>query len=119
MKMFVDVGEIYLHRDPVDFRKAINGLVVLVEQQMALSPFDDALFVFCNKKRDKLKVVYWDQTGFCLWYKRLEEDRFKWPHKNKDAVMTLSEQQWQWLLCGYDISRMQGHQALHYVSCTG
>ncbi len=119
MKMFVDAGEIYLCHDPVDFRKAINGLVVLVEQQMALSPFDNALFVFCNKGRDKLKVLYWDQTGFCLWYKRLEKDRFKWPRKHKETVMSLSAQQWQWLLSGYDISRMQGHQALHYTSCTG
>lgn len=56
MKMFVDVNEIYLYRDLVDFRKAINGLVVLVEQQMALSPFADALFVFCNKGRDKVNT---------------------------------------------------------------
>ena len=70
MKMFVDVGEIYLHREFVDFRKSINGLVVIVEQEMQISPFSEALFVFCNKGRDKLKVVYWDQTGFCLWYKR-------------------------------------------------
>lgn len=64
MKMFVDVSDIYLHRDPVDFRKAINGLVLIVEQQMQLSPFSETLFVFCNKSRDKLKVLYWDKTGF-------------------------------------------------------
>lgn len=62
MKMFVDVSDIYLHRDPVDFRKAINGLVLIVEQQMQLSPFSETLFVFCNKSRDKLKVLYWDKT---------------------------------------------------------
>jgi len=62
MKMFVDIGEIYLFCEPVDFRKASNGLVVLVKQQMVLSPFADALFVFCNKGRDKLKALYWDQT---------------------------------------------------------
>ncbi len=60
---------IYLHREPVDFRKAINGLSVLVEQGMSLSPFDPALFVFCNKRRDKLKVLYWhrlDNTHFII-----------------------------------------------------
>ena len=62
MKMFVEVSAIYLHRDPVDFRQSINGLAV-VEQAMLLSPFDDALFVFCNKSRDKIKVLYWDKTG--------------------------------------------------------
>ncbi len=77
MKMFVDVPAIYLHRDPVDFRKAVNGLALIVEQQMALSPFSDALFVFCNKAGDKVKVLYWDKTGFCLWYKRLEAGTFE------------------------------------------
>ena len=63
MKLLADVSEVYLHREAVDFRKSINGLVLIVEQEMALSPFADALFVFCNKSRDKLKLVYWDQTG--------------------------------------------------------
>lgn len=117
MKMFVDVNEIYLYRDTVDFRKAINGLALMVEQQMQLSPFTDALFVFCNKSRDKIKVLYWDKTGFCLWYKRLEKDRFKWPRKNKDSVMSLSDDQWQWLLSGYDISQLKGHKSLQFKSC--
>lgn len=119
MKMFVDVSDIYLHRDPVDFRKAINGLVLIVEQQMQLSPFSETLFVFCNKSRDKLKVLYWDKTGFCLWYKRLEQDKFKWPRKNQADIMTLSEDQWRWLLSGYDISQLKGHQALQFASCAG
>ena len=54
MKMFVEPADIYLYLDNVDFRKSINGLIVVVEQQMELNPFRDALFVFCNKKRDKL-----------------------------------------------------------------
>ncbi|NDV93153.1 IS66 family insertion sequence element accessory protein TnpB [Alteromonas sp. 345S023] len=75
MKMFVEPADIYLYMDIVDFRKSINGLIVVVEQQMQLSPFRDALFVFCNKKRDKLKILYWDKTGFALWYKRLGATR--------------------------------------------
>lgn len=117
MKMFVDVADIYLHHDPVDFRKAINGLVLIVEQQMQLSPFSDALFVFCNRPRDKLKVLYWDKTGFCLWYKRLEKDKFKWPRKHQNDVMSLSEDQWRWLLSGYDINQLKGHQSLEFSSC--
>jgi len=117
MKMFVDINDIYLYRDPVDFRKAINGLSLIVEQQMQLSPFIDALFVFCNKKRDKLKVLYWDKTGFCLWYKRLEKDKFKWPKKHEHEVMTLSEEQWHWLLSGFDINKLKGHQPLYFTSC--
>ena len=111
MKLLVDAGEVYLHRDAVDFRKSINGLVLIVEQEMALSPFADALFVFCNKSHDKLKLVYWDRTGFCLWYKRLEKDRFKWPRHSEEPVLNLTEQQWHWLLCGYDII---GHEPVIY-----
>ena len=78
MKMFTSVPEVFLYRDFVDFRKSINGLSLIVEQQMQLSPLTGSVFVFCNKGRDKLKVLYWDRTGFALWYKRLEKDKFKW-----------------------------------------
>ena len=116
MKLQTELSTIYLHREPVDFRKAVNGLMIIVEQEMELSPFDDALFVFCNKSHDKLKVLYWEQTGFCLWYKRLEKHKFKWPRKTKNSVMTLSEQQWDWLLSGLDITKMREHQPLTFVS---
>jgi transposase len=98
---------VYLNRDPVDFRKAINGLVLIIEQVMALSPFADALFLFCNKQRDKLKAVYWDQTGFVLWYKRLEQAQCKWPLRADESVVVLSEEQLHWLLRGFDIVQMQ------------
>ena len=113
MKMFVKPGAVYLHREAVDFRKSINGLVLIVEQEMNLSPFSDSLFVFCNRARDKLKIVYWDQTGFCLWYKRLEQERFKWPTRYCDPVMPLGEKQFNWLLSGYDV---MGHQALKFTT---
>jgi len=112
--MFVDVGAVYLHRAPVDFRKSINGLSIIVESEMAHSPLSGALFVFCNKKRDKLKLLYWDRTGFALWYKRLEQEKFKWPRRMDEAVIELDEDQLHWLLQGYDITRMQPHTTLHY-----
>ena len=116
MRMFVDAGSIYLHRDAVDFRKSINGLVIIVEQEMELSPFAPALFVFCNRNRDRIKVLYWDQSGFCLWYKRLEKEKFKWPRRYHSGVMTLTDLQWEWLLSGYDII---GHESLKYAHCVG
>ena len=67
MKMFHAVPEVFLYRDFVDFRKSINGLAAIVEQQMQLSPLNGSVYVFCNKGRDKLKVLYWDKTGFALW----------------------------------------------------
>lgn len=114
MKAVAEFQRIYLHREVVDFRKSINGLSVIVEQAMLLSPFDDALFVFCNRQRDKLKVLYWDKTGFCLWYKRLEKEKFKWPRPASVDVVELTPEQMEWLLRGFDISRMQAHTAQVY-----
>ena len=113
MKGLSDISSVYLHREIVDFRKAINGLVAIVEQQMNLSPYADAIFVFCNRGRDKLKILYWDRTGFCLWYKRLEQDRFKWPRELDERVITLTPQQLDWLLRGLSIVE---HPARHYQS---
>ena len=114
MRMFEDVSEVYLHREPVDFRKSINGLSVLVESEMALSPLSGALFVFCNKKRDKLKLLYWDQTGFAFWYKRLEQEKFNWPRRMDEPVIALCEAQLHWLLAGVDIAQLQPHAPLNY-----
>ena len=105
---------VYLHRQPVDFRKSINGLSALVEQAMGMSPFCPALFVFGARRRDKIKVLYWDQTGFCLWYKRLEKDRFLWPRMAVDDVITLQAEQFDWLLRGLDILKIKPHAAHHF-----
>ena len=113
MRMFLEPAAVYLHRAPVDFRQSINGLAARVEGAMHLSPLSGALFLFCNRHRNKLKILYWDETGFALWYKRLEEARFCWPCTG-DAVWTLSEGQLQALLQGYDISRLPPHKILHY-----
>ncbi len=108
--------KVYLCIEPVDFRKAIQGLSLLVEQSLGLNPFEAALFVFVNRRRDKIKILYWEKNGFCLWYKRLEKERFKWPRKGQGTIMNLSEDQWRWLLSGYDI---EGHQPLQFASFSG
>jgi len=84
-------------------------LSIIAENDMALSALSGALFLFCNKKRDKLKLLYWDKTGFALWYKRLDKHRFKWPKLKRDT-MTLNEQQLHWLLSGYDVI---GHEEIN------
>lgn len=114
MRMFVDVSDIYLHKAPVDFRKGINGLSIIVEQHMSLNPFSEALFVFCNRHRDKLKVLYWQRNGFCLWQKRLEQDKFAWPRKMRGETLSLTEEQWHWLLDGLDIEKMKPHRPLNF-----
>lgn len=112
MKMFVDAPTIYLWPGYVDFRKSINGLVLIIEQDEGHSPFDEALFVFCNRNRDKVKALYWDKTGFCLWYKRLEQDFFRWPTVGQKNLQ-LTEEQWRWLLAGVDLDKIRPHQALN------
>lgn len=77
------IEQVYLCQEPIDFRKAINGLSVLVEQELGLNPFGSALYVFVNRSRNKIKVLYWHRNGFCLWQKRLEEEKFHWPKHGK------------------------------------
>jgi len=69
--------KIFLYRHGVDMRRSIDGLARLVEQELELNPFESTLFVFTNKKRDKLKCIVWDRNGFWLLYKRLVKQKFK------------------------------------------
>lgn len=79
---------IYLYRPFADFRKGIFGLCGIVQDQMNLSPFENYLFIFCNSRRDRIKVLYWDQTGFAMWYKVLEKDKFEWPsHLDNESIL--------------------------------
>lgn len=104
-------GTIYLAVGSTDMRKAINGLSILVEQAMDLNPFSGDLFVFCNRQRTIIKILYWDHNGFCLWHKRLEKHKFKWPDSRVD-VMTIATKQLSWLLAGLDFT--SAHQRLTY-----
>ena len=107
--------EIYLYRDPVDFRKSFRGLAAIVEQELEHNPFSGGLYAFTNRQRNKIKCLFWEDNGFVLYYKSLAEERFHWP-KAGDAVMALSAEQINWLLDGYDISLMKGHRKLHYAA---
>jgi len=81
-------------------RKSINGLSAIVELSFKLDPFDDALYVFCNRRRDRVKILEWDVDGFWLHFKRLEKGRFKWPTLEDDATMTLTGEELTYLLSG-------------------
>jgi len=105
--------KVYLYRAAVDGRKSINGLALLVEQELKLDPFARALFVFSNRRRNRIKILLWERTGFWLLLKRLEADRFKWP---KDAeVILLRVEQLHWLLSGIDLSVMRPHPERNYL----
>ena len=104
---------VYLCTEPVDFRKQINGLAALVQEVLALDPFSEHLFVFTNRRRDRVKCLYWEKSGFVLWMKRLERERFHWPRR-PGPVTTLTGQELNWLLDGFDLSRWRPHRSLHY-----
>jgi transposase len=110
------IAQVYLCREPIDFRKSIDGLSALVEQALELNPFGDALYVFVNRHRNKIKVLYWHRNGFCLWYKRLEAEKFAWPRDGEAATQTIGVQQFEWLLEGFDLWKNQPHKTLHFAS---
>lgn len=106
--------QVYLYAEPTDMRKSIDGLSALVEQEMALPLNTGALFVFCNRGRDKIKLLYWERNGFIVWYKRLEKQRFKWPVLN--GTVSLTGEELNWLLDGFDIFNNKPHKHVYFDS---
>lgn len=106
--------KVYLALGHTDMRKAINGLSVVVEQ-LELDPFSGHLFVFSNRRRKILKILYWERNGFCLWQKRLEKQRFKWP-KTEAEVIEVGQRELRWLLDGLKIVQKSCHRQLDYTT---
>jgi len=90
---------------PVDFRKGAEGLAALVREEMKSDPFSGAVYVFRAKRADRVKLVYWDGTGVCLFAKRLEDGKFRWPNVH-DGVIRLSAAEFSALLEGLDWKRI-------------
>lgn len=100
--------EIYLARQPVDLRKSIDGLRLLVSQVLGEAPFSAQVFVFVNRRGDKLKALSGDQNGFGLYYKRLERGRCRWPVvPASQTTLRIDYRQLQWLLSGLSIEQQQ------------
>ena len=116
MRPGVDVPSVFLCTEPVDFRKSITGLSLLVEQSLLLDPFAASLYVFVNRRLDKLKILYWEKNGFCLWYKSLEKERFKWPKNISSQTIVLDGEQLKWLMDGFDLWNNKPHARLHFES---
>lgn len=106
---------IYLYRASVDFRKSHRGLTAIVQLELGHDPFSGVLYVFRNKAFNKLKVLFWENNGFVLYYKSLAEEKFHWPDANT-TLFELNGEQLNWLMDGYDITRMTPHKVLHYES---
>jgi transposase len=113
--MILDITniKIFVRTGPTDMRKQINGLSIIVESEMELNPFEPNVFLFCNKPRNRLKILYWDKNGFCLWLKRLEKDKFPWPRNQKD-VREISREDLRLLLAGIDF--WGAHKKLTYTN---
>ena len=106
-------SKVYIAIGHTDMRKSINGLCHLVADNFESDLFSGNLFAFCNRRRDIIKILFWDKNGFCIWYKRLEKDRFFWPESELEVV-DINSSQMSWLLAGLDIGK--AHKKLSYNS---
>src|SRR5262245_12452807 len=94
---------------PVDFRKGMDGLAALVSEELKVDPFSGVIYVFRCKRADRVKLVFWDGTGLCLFAKRLEEGKFRWP-RIEDGVMRLTPAQLSALIEGLDWTRVHARR---------
>jgi len=95
----LDVDKVYLALGITDMRKSIDGLALIVQESFMLDPFGRSLFVFCNRSKNKIKILYWEDSGFWLYYKRLEKGTFRWPTDSSlNKSIGVSERELRWLL---------------------
>lgn len=106
-------AKVFLYLGRVDFRKSINGLSAIVVSELKLEPMGGDLYIFCGRRKNTIKILYWDKNGYCLWQKRLEVNKFKWPRDEKE-VMQITSEELGWLLRGLDFRT--AHKVLSYSS---
>ena len=109
----ITVNQVYLVSGVTDMRKATNGLSLIVSEQLEHNPFDGSVFVFCNRQRDKLKILYWERNGFWLYYRTLEKGKFQWPTEKEQQTLSLSLRELQWLLDGLSYQQHHAHTEIH------
>jgi transposase len=111
--MTLDLSSVRIFIRPgyTDLRKAVNGLTVLVQENMKQDPFSGSVYLFCNRGRKLLKAVWWDKTGFWLSQKRLEKATFPWP-ANAEETEELNREQLEMLLTGIDF--WKAHKSVYY-----
>ena len=106
---FTGADKVYIACGYTDLRKGIDGLARLVQQQFELDPFTNTLFLFCGRRRDRIKGLYWERDGFILLYKRLEQGAYQWP-RSESEVKALTPQQYRWLMEGLQIEQPKAHR---------
>lgn len=100
---------IYVACGYTDLRKSIDGLAATIKQSFHLDPFSNSLFLFCGRRRDRIKALYWEGDGFVLLYKRLENGSFQWP-RDAAEVRKLTPQQFRWLMEGLNVEQPKAHK---------
>lgn len=103
--------KIFIKPGATDLRKAVNGLSILIQEEMYEQPLSGTLFMFCNKSRKLIKVIWWDKTGFWLCQKKLEKAAWPWP-ESEEKVQQLSTDELHMLLKGIDF--WKAHKPLYY-----
>ena len=114
MKDLSSFARIFVAIDPVDFRNQAHGLSLMAEHALQLTlTCERTLLAFTNKKRDAIKLLYWDGTGLAMWWKVLERERFRWP-KSQDQVLNLTSKELRWLLEGVDLASLKKHKKVTF-----
>ena len=103
------VQNYYIACGYTDMRKQIDGLVAVVELQFERKPDETSIFLFCGRRADRIKALYWDGTGYVLLYKRLESGSFQWP-RNESEARALTPQQYRWLMEGLNVEQPKAHR---------
>ena len=106
---FTGADKVYIACGYTDLRKGIDGLDSMVQQQFQLDSFTNTLFLFCGRRRDRIKGLYWEKDGFILLYKRLERGAYQWP-RNENEARSLTPQQYRWLMEGLKIEQPKAHR---------
>jgi transposase len=108
--------KIYIACGYTDMRKSVDGLSAIVQQNFQLNPFQNSIFLFCGRRRDRMKALYWEGDGFLLLYKRLESGRFQWP-TSEEAVQSITQQEFRWLLEGLSVNQPKAVKKVNIESC--
>ena len=108
-------GEVYIALGYTDLRRGIDGLAAIVQESCALDPFTNTLFLFCGRRKDRIKGLLWEGNGFLLLYKRLETGSFQWPRTGEEARQ-LTPQQYRWLMEGLSIDQPKAHRPITGLS---
>ncbi len=114
MKSPLEFANVFIHRDAVDMRRGINGLCEMVQSANMGQLAGKNLFVFAGRRRNSIKVLYFDRSGFCLWQKKLDQELFPWPKKSANEIVSLTPKEFLWLVEGFDVWKIKPFEEVKF-----